>query len=660
MSHDPGAGPDPALVAAARDGDPQAVERLLSESLPLVYNIVGRALDGHSDVDDVVQETLLRVMRGLGRLEQPESYRSWMVAITVRRIRDWIRARQRTRDNLRPLPQAEHLPDASDFVSLTILRLNLADQRREVAEATRWLDEDDRELLSLWWLEETGRLERAELAGALGLSERHAAMRVRRLKDQLDVSRGVVRALAAEPACPELGGITGGWDGRPSPLWRKRLARHVRGCSRCDGGPDRRAPVEGLLRGLPLLAPPPALYQAVAEALRSGFPGAADDGPAGGGGPGDAGGTGQAGDAGQTAEPTADARAGPSPQRGIRAPGHRRVYPSAARRSVLAAAGAGAVATGVLVAVAVADGTPAQSAAPAPRPAAQESSAAPGSPAPSPSATPAPSRSAPPPSLSAPATAETTEPAETTATGGKGVAVWEFGGAGEALQLSGAGWYYTWSTDRLGVSAASGAEFVPMIWGADSVTDQALAEAEAAGDHLLGFNEPDMAAQADMSVEQALKLWPRLEETGSRLGSPSVAYGADAEGGWLDRFMAGADQRGYRVDFITVHWYGADFRTGPAVEQLRGYLGKVHEKYGKPVWLTEYALIDFSAGTPRYPAPAEQAAFVTASAEMLSELPFVQRYAWFGLGTDEGGATTALYRSGPTPTEVGHAFRAAP
>ncbi|MDT0303841.1 sigma-70 family RNA polymerase sigma factor [Streptomonospora wellingtoniae] len=643
MSHDPGPGQDPALVAAARDGDPEAVEALLSQSLPLVYNIVGRALDGHSDVDDVVQEALLRVVHGLGRLERPEAYRSWMVAITVRLIRDWMRARQRSRENLSSLPQAEHLPDSSDFVSLTILRLNLTDQCREIAEATRWLDGEDRELLSLWWLEETGRLDRTELAEALGLSGRHAAMRVRRLKDRLDVNRGIVRALAARPWCSDLDAVADGWDGRPSPLWRKRLDRHVRACSRCGDRSERLAPVEGLLRGLPLLAPPPELYRALAESALVGSPYAA-------GSPADAGGDGGA-----------HAGGGPSSaHHRPPAPGLRRARPPAARRSILVAAGAGAVATGVLVAAAVADNTPAapQSAAPAPGPTAvRESSAAPDSPSPSPPASPTAAPSA---ASSSPAPAPEPETAEAAPADGKGVAAWEFGGAEAALRQSGAGWYYTWSTAHPGVDAGAGAEFVPMIWGAESVTDQALAEAEAAGPHLLGFNEPDMAEQADMSVEQALELWPRLEETGSTLGSPSVAYGADTEGGWLDRFMDGAQQRGHRVDFITVHWYGSDFRTDAAVEQLRGYLTAVHEKYGMPVWLTEYALIDFSGGAPRYPAPPEQAAFVSASADMLSDLPFLKRYAWFGLGTDESGPTTALYRSGPTPTEMGRAFQAAP
>ncbi|WP_324613961.1 glycosyl hydrolase [Streptomyces sp. NRRL B-24085] len=44
------------------------------------------------------------------------------------------------------------------------------------------------------------------------------------------------------------------------------------------------------------------------------------------------------------------------------------------------------------------------------------------------------------------------------------------------------------------------------------------------------------------------------------------------------------------------HWYGGDFRTPQAVEQLRSCLTQVYARYHKPSWLTEYALIDFSQG----------------------------------------------------------------
>lgn len=66
---------DDAVVAAARDGDPDARARLAADCLPLVYSVVGRAMRGHADVDDVVQETMVRalgkLMRPAGRLQLP-------------------------------------------------------------------------------------------------------------------------------------------------------------------------------------------------------------------------------------------------------------------------------------------------------------------------------------------------------------------------------------------------------------------------------------------------------------------------------------------------------------------------------------------------------------------------------------------------------------
>ncbi|MFC7647307.1 RNA polymerase sigma factor [Streptosporangium lutulentum] len=244
-------------MVAARDGDQRALDTLVADSLPLVYNIVGRALNGHTDVDDVVQETLLKVVRSLPGLRAPESYRSWLVAIAVRQVRDHEQDRRTTQNRRADLDTATEMPDpASDFAAVTILRLGLTDQRREVAEATRWLDGDDQALLALWWLEETGELGRADLAGSLGLSGRHAAVRVQRMKDQVHTARTVVRALHADSGCTELRALTGNWNGVPSPLWRKRFARHVRDCDVCERRTAGLLPIDRLLSGLPLLPLP--------------------------------------------------------------------------------------------------------------------------------------------------------------------------------------------------------------------------------------------------------------------------------------------------------------------------------------------------------------------------------------------------------------------
>ncbi|MCP2342215.1 sigma-70 family RNA polymerase sigma factor [Actinomadura rupiterrae] len=242
------------LVVAAQSGDERARDRLVADCLPLVYNIIGRALDGHADVDDLVQETLVRAVDGLGGLRDPARFRSWLVAIAMNQVRrHWSRART---GRAVSLDSVEQVPDTGgDFAEVTILRLGLSGQRKEVAQATRWLDDDDRDLLALWWLEAAGRLSRAELTRALESPAAHVAVRVQRMKERLEAGRLIVRALEADPGCTELSRLSSSWDGRPSPLWRKRFARHIRGCSTCSAHGRGLVPPEALLVGLALVPP---------------------------------------------------------------------------------------------------------------------------------------------------------------------------------------------------------------------------------------------------------------------------------------------------------------------------------------------------------------------------------------------------------------------
>ncbi|MFF3611460.1 sigma-70 family RNA polymerase sigma factor [Streptomyces sp. NPDC002580] len=255
-------GVDPAaLVTAARAGDTEAQDALVGAFLPLVYNIVGRALNGSVDVDDVVQNTMLRALDGLDGLRDPASFRSWLVAIAMNQVRAHRQDRRLVPGGVE---EAEDLADpGSDFVDLTMVRLQLSGQRRETALATRWLEPDDRGVLSLWWLECAGELTRTEVAEALELSPSHTAVQVQRMKAQLETARVVVRALGARPACEELRGVLASWDGRPSALWRKRIARHARDCARCCGLWSGLVPAEGLLAGLALVAASPGLLAAL-------------------------------------------------------------------------------------------------------------------------------------------------------------------------------------------------------------------------------------------------------------------------------------------------------------------------------------------------------------------------------------------------------------
>jgi len=261
-------------VVAAQRGDRAALQRLIADHLTMVYNVAGRALGGHADVDDVVQETLLRVVENISGVRDPARFSGWVLAIVHRQVADRMRRRQAATARVGPLDDAAaRIPDPdADFADATILRLGLSGQRRQVVEAARWLDPGDRFLLSLWWLEVAGAITRADLVTALETTPGHAAVRVKRMRDQLELSRRIVDALTAGPRCPDLARVAADWDGVPSPVWRKRLSRHLRDCRACSGDARRLVPPEALLAGLAMLPLPPSLLAAPASAVLAAAP----------------------------------------------------------------------------------------------------------------------------------------------------------------------------------------------------------------------------------------------------------------------------------------------------------------------------------------------------------------------------------------------------
>ena len=132
------------------------------------------------------------------------------------------------------------------------------------------------------------------------------------------------------------------------------------------------------------------------------------------------------------------------------------------------------------------------------------------------------------------------------------------------------------------------------------------------------------------NYEKALELWPKLEETGLRLGSPA---GAAAEDAWVAEFMEKAKEKGYRVDFLTVHVY-QDFTHPESVNQLKAALERLYAKYQIPIWITEIGNVDVSTqwwGYKLYEPMSHVNAtkYITDMGNMLESLDFVERYSWF-------------------------------
>lgn len=235
-------------------------------------------------------------------------------------------------------------------------------------------------------------------------------------------------------------------------------------------------------------------------------------------------------------------------------------------------------------------------------------------------------------------------------------------------------WYYTWGVRSYNESI--NAQFVPMVWGSE--------QAESDGDlayikknyedgtftHLLTFNEPDLADQANMTVDQALSYWEKLESIGIPLSSPVVS--SYTQGGWLDEFMEKAIERGYRIDFIAVHSYQSFYTSGEVNKLKSDVLDVLYEKYQKPIWLTEFGAVDIIARDANKQTKqvsssctaANAQKYIEQSTNMLEQCGYVERYSWFLDNFQEKGESraweapyTSLYNDDDTISKTGQTYR---
>ena len=145
--------------------------------------------------------------------------------------------------------------------------------------------------------------------------------------------------------------------------------------------------------------------------------------------------------------------------------------------------------------------------------------------------------------------------------------------------------------------------------------------------HFLGFNEPEIAEQADLRVDEAVRLWresvvPAKRKFGLRLGSPGMSSDVSRSKPWLDDFfrqLSGRDE----VDFLVVHWYG------PRWEDMRRFLEDMHTTYKLPLWVNEFACSTMGNGQAK---ENEVEAFIKEARPWLDACPWIERYAYFGHG----------------------------
>lgn len=104
---DPG-DPSPEDLRAIVAGDRALAERLAARLLPRVRNLVRYLIRGDRDVEDVVQEALVSLFRGLAGYRGEGAFRSWADRVVARATFGWL-ARRKALEN-HTLDSVEHCP----------------------------------------------------------------------------------------------------------------------------------------------------------------------------------------------------------------------------------------------------------------------------------------------------------------------------------------------------------------------------------------------------------------------------------------------------------------------------------------------------------------------------------------------------------------------
>lgn len=215
----------------------------------------------------------------------------------------------------------------------------------------------------------------------------------------------------------------------------------------------------------------------------------------------------------------------------------------------------------------------------------------------------------------------------------------------------GASWAYDWGAGMPAMPA--GVEYVPMSWGyfGDNKTNTvawATSLKTKGAKFLLTFNEPNSSSQSNLTVASALQGYGFLSAAPLPLISPACT---DDNVVWMQQFMAGVASQGLRCDAVAVHCYLRD------PHAFLNYIDGIHNRYGKPLWITEFAPTDWAS--PTTVTVAEVINFIKIAIPGLESRSYVARYSWY-CGTLPGPnvlGTAALFNSDGSLTAAGIAYK---
>ncbi|WP_435768465.1 sigma-70 family RNA polymerase sigma factor [Nocardioides sp. SYSU DS0651] len=252
---------DAELVAGVLAGDREAFAQVYERYADRLYDFAYSMLRSREQAADCVADSFVVMAEKLGQLRDPASLRPWLYSVVRNECLRTLRGRAREAHDDEWLAA---MPDASGGPEQQVEQAAVEDELRELVwAAVEGLNDRDRVLLDLHLRQ---GLEGAELATAMDVTAANAYVMLSRARDQVERSLGALLvARRGNRDCEPLAELLRDWDGRFSPLIRKRVARHIDGCDLCESRRRVLASPLALLAGVPAFAAPLSLRDRVLD-----------------------------------------------------------------------------------------------------------------------------------------------------------------------------------------------------------------------------------------------------------------------------------------------------------------------------------------------------------------------------------------------------------
>ena len=160
------------LIRYAKDGDEQAMTRLITIHKALVFTIALRMTNDYDASKDITQETFIKVFKNMKKVKSAEHFKPWLCTIARNVVRDYFRKVRRS--------NIISLENIKDFRGQS--NIDLTRRRVIIQNGLAQLTEKDRMLLTLAYYQ---GMSHNEIASVMKMEASNVKVSIHRARKRL-------------------------------------------------------------------------------------------------------------------------------------------------------------------------------------------------------------------------------------------------------------------------------------------------------------------------------------------------------------------------------------------------------------------------------------------------------------------------------------------